>query len=147
MALMVGIQLTGNFGYFNLLTAVVSIQSLDIDSALTWNDVFSGNPLNDFWSCVAHGSFASVNDWRHLFISVLHVFLAVGGTGYFVFNSWCSNSWMDWPVVAHMKGALGHLVDVYRFFSPFKIINSYGVFPPTSSPPLIFAHIEVQSTP
>ena len=136
MALMIGIQLTGNFGYFNLLTAVVSIQSLDVDSALTWNDVFSKNPLNDFWSCVAHGSLASVNDWRNLFISVLHIFLAVGGTGYFVFNSWCSNSWMDWPVVAHMQGALGHLVDVYRFFSPFKIINSYGVFPPTSSPPV-----------
>ena len=51
-------------------------------------------------------------------------------------NSWCNNSWMDWPVVANLKGFLGYLVNFYQIFSPFKIVNSYGVFPPTSAPPL-----------
>ncbi len=138
--LMIGIQLTGNFGYFNILTATMSIQTLDTGSALTWNDLHVGNPLHNLYtsvvSAVGGESDFHVDSWRHVFIAALHVFLAVGGAGYFLFNSWCSNSWMDWPVVAHLKGALGHLVNFYRAFGPFRVVNSYGVFPPTSAPPV-----------
>ena len=35
---MIGIQITGNFGYFNLLTTMMSIQTLDVHSILTWKE-------------------------------------------------------------------------------------------------------------
>jgi|TARA_B110000908_G_C9991867_1_gene330153 hypothetical protein len=35
IALMGGIQLTGNFGFFNVLTAVLSITLLDLDASVS----------------------------------------------------------------------------------------------------------------
>ena len=128
VALMAGIQLTGNFGYFNLLTTMMCIQTLDVDSMLTWRQFFLVDAVNN--------TMLSSGSTRNILILVLYIFIVVGGSGYFVFNSWCNNSWMDWPVVANLKGGLGGLVNFYRLFAPFKILNSYGVFPPTSAPPL-----------
>ena len=132
-ALMIGIQITGNFGYFNLLTTMMSIQTLDVHSILTWKEFCLMERSMAATTTITSPMMFTINTY---IIPILYIFILLGGCGSFVFNSWCNNSWMDWPVVANLKGFLGYLVNFYRIFSPFKIVNSYGVFPPTSAPPL-----------
>jgi len=113
--LMVGIQLVSNFGFFNLLTVVLCITLLDTQSWVwdtTWALVTSHWPT--------HG---------------LLVILAVGGLLNLPFNSWCTHTWMHWPVFIRIRIPIVQaMLHVYRVLNRFRLVHAYGVFPPTSSP-------------
>jgi hypothetical protein len=131
-SLMVGIQLTGNFGYFNLLTIVLCCASMDTDSSLTVDAWYVDEaPLQ---SC------ASIVMVPFLFsLAVLNI----------LFQSWCNESWVHWPLVVHLDDfsvVLGYLGSYCRFFSPFRIVSAYGVFPPASTPAMRFVTIIEGST-
>ena len=131
-SLMVGIQLTGNFGYFNLLTIVLCCASMDTDSSLTVDAWYVDEaPLQ---SC------ASIVMVPFLFsLAVLNI----------LFQSWCNESWVHWPLVVHLDDfsvVLGYLGSYCRFFSPFRIVSAYGVFPPASTPPMRFVVLLEGST-
>ena len=65
VALMAGIQLTGNFGYFNLLTTMMCIQTLDVHSTLTWRQFFLVDVINN--TTVSSGSI------RNILILILYI--------------------------------------------------------------------------
>ena len=127
-SLMVGIQLTGNFGYFNLLTIVLCTASLDTVSSVTLWD--------EWWQDEA----ANQSMLAYLIVPLLFS-LAVLNC---LFQSWCNESWIHWPVAVHLydfSPLLGCLGAYCRAFSPFRIVAAYGVFPPASTPALRFVTI------
>jgi hypothetical protein len=118
IALMGGIWATGNWGFFNLAYGALCFALFDTQTTivdLTLAEV-TGRPLT------------------HALLAVL----AFGALIYFPFNSWCSQTWIQWPFddVTYKRPLLGWLVGFYRFLAPFRVVNSYGVFPPGSSPPI-----------
>eukprot|EP00949_MAST-11_sp_MAST-11-sp1_P003926 g3926.t1 len=117
--LMVGIQATGNFGYFNLLTAALCLPAFDTD----WK-----------WALPSLNS----SDWGECILALLIVPYTIFTAGYFLFNSWCNQSWPFWPTIASLDGALGMIVNTVRKLSRYRFFSSYGVFPPNSNPPLRF---------
>jgi hypothetical protein len=127
-SLMIGIQLTGNFGYFNMLTIVLCFAAMDTTSTVTlWDEWWQEDaPIQ---SSIAR-------------VMVPFLFsLAVLGS---LFQSWCNESWVHWPVVIHLhrfSPLLGNLASYCRFFSPFRIVAAYGVFPPASTPAMRFVTI------
>jgi hypothetical protein len=117
--LMAAIQLTGNYGHFNLLAIVLCVPLLDADASL-----FDQSLAGVLWP------------WSHLLTHVVVLILFVGGLLYFPFNSWCTQAWLYWPSLFRGPARrLGWLLAFYRFLAPFRILHAYGVFPPISFPP------------
>lgn len=115
--LMVGIQLVSNFGFFNLLTTVLCLTLLDTQSSI-WNTT---------WSMIT-GNLATHG---------VLVMLAIGGLINLPFNSWCTHTWMHWPVFIRIQVPIVQAVlRFYRILNRFRVVHAYGVFPPTSSPPI-----------
>lgn len=120
MSLMVGIQLTGNFGYFNLLTIVLCIASLDASAS-----VFAPLPP------LSHAELAL----RLLFCLYTPLTFV-----FFLFDSWCSISWPYFPQLALASNTyIKKIVQACRFAADFRLIHAYGVFPPASNPPVRMA--------
>ena len=143
-ALQLGIAATGNFGYFNLLTAVLCIPLLD-------------------WSGVEGGAHDGANDGDGapngaLHAALLCVPLACAAL-HFPLNSWCTQSWLYWPVhartehellkacaCAHGKCSFGvrsigwSILSVVtkslRALAPFRIAHAFGIFTPHATPPV-----------
>ncbi len=124
IGLMVGIQVTGNWGYFNVGYILACVGLFDTQSSFF--DIFA-QP----WTAI-------VFPLNHLFSNVVMVILFVGSLLYFPFNSWCSQTWINWPFddVTWNRRWLAGLIGFYRFISPLRVLNAYGVFPPHSSPPV-----------
>ena len=102
MLLMLGIQISGNFGTFNALTALLSSSLL----------VAGGGPqLVDLASPVTLALCAHV----------------ASGLCLIPFNSWVSASWFFWPT---LRRALPKATRYFEFLSLWRISNGYGVFPP-----------------
>ena len=102
MLLMLGIQISGNFGTFNALTALLSSTLL----------VTGKGPQDiDFTIPGTLGL-------------VLH---ALSGLCLIPFNSWVSASWFFWPTI---RRALPNATRYFEFLGLWRICNSYGVFPP-----------------
>jgi len=165
-SLMAGIQATGNFGYFNLLTAVLCIPLLDATSTLlpaivadTVRPLLAPASVWPF-STVASASTAAaaaaaapgaaallpssvVNTW----ICVILLPLAVVS---FAFNSWVNLGWAWFPgwrrALAGVSSpatrtAVQFLLDWVRWWAPFRLVAAYGVFPPNAMPPARWACI------
>jgi hypothetical protein len=120
IALMFGIWLTGNFGYFNLLTMVLCIPCFDQSSALTLT--LSHNVGNQ-------PVFASLFILLLLPMSILQ----------FGMNSWINCCWPFWSGVYRLR--LPAPLWITQFYSralrvlmQFRLVQAYGVFPPFTSP-------------
>lgn len=128
---MVGIQLTGNFGYFNILTAVLCCCGLDTSSSL-------------FDELAADAELASTSLEVILVLGtrclvVLHSSLSIV---FLIFDSWCSTSWAYWPqFVLAKKAWVRRLLATSRLISDLRLLHSYGVFPPASNPPVRMAAV------
>ena len=114
--LMIGIQLMGNFGYFNLATIVLSITLLDntTPAVLELTRLFSaGQPVLVNAFIVLHTLFASFA---------------------FLFNSWLGQSWHLWAFWYQLPRFVQPLFTFLRFMHPFRWVHPYGVFPPNTTP-------------
>jgi hypothetical protein len=107
--LMITIQATGNFGFFNAIVLVLCIVLFDRTS------------ITD-----ARG------DVLELAIAGL---LLVAGLLSLPFNSWIAQSWTYWPSFDRVP-VLRWVVRVLRALAPFRLVHAYGVFSPQSGPPV-----------
>jgi Lipase maturation factor len=129
-ALMLGIQATGNWGYFNLGYIAMCVCLLDVDSSIF--DVAS-EPWASSWS-----------SGPHLAINIAMGLLFVNSLVYFiVMNSWVSRTWVYWlwETLTWNRAWGRMLIGWFRFWAPFHVTNGYGVFPPQSAPPLRLAPV------
>jgi hypothetical protein len=123
-ALMVGIHITGNWGYFNLGYVLLCTCLLDVNSSIfdLGREPWASSALH--WPDAAvHAAMAVV-----FFISI----------PYFLFNSWVTRTWVHWPWdnALWKRPVLRTLVHFFRWMAPFRVANAYGVFPPYSQPPM-----------
>jgi len=121
VALMAGIWVTGNWGFFNIGYGALCIVLLDTHGSLldTTLATITASP----------GSL------------LVHAFMAVlmlGGLLYFPVNSWATHTFIHWPFedLTWKRPLLRWLIAFYRALSPFRLVHAYGVFPPNSSPPI-----------
>ena len=162
--LMLGIQVVGNFGYFNVLTAVAAITALDHSSVISLTDwrhnlLQPGSALPAELAAVAqcaHGvstggcNSASVfshlarilfSHWREVaFPLLLAAYLLPVSLLQFVMNSWINLSWAHWSGVYRLKLPFAlrwsqWYASALRCLQQFRLVHGYGVFPPQSSPP------------
>lgn len=122
--LMTGIQLTGNWGYFNIGYILLCTCLLDVHSSIF--DAF-----HEPWASRA----LSMPDLA--LNGVLGIMFLVS-IPYFIFNTWVTRTWVHWPWdnAAWNKLWARLLIGFFRLLAPFRIINAYGVFPPYSQPPM-----------
>ena len=122
LSLMLAIQLTGTFGYFNLVVAVLCVPLLDLQASvvsLRWEQVTAS--------------------WASLALHAAVAVLALGWLLNFPFNSWCARSWMYWPALAnHKLRVLRPLLAFYRWLADWRLVHAYGVFPPQGPPAVKF---------
>jgi hypothetical protein len=122
--LMVGIHLTGNWGYFNIGYVLLAFSLLDLNASVF--DVFS-----EPWASRA-GELPDVA--IHAAMGLMFLVSIV----YFLFNSWVTRTWVHWPWdnAGWNKPWLRAFIGLFRALAPFRIVNGYGVFPPYSQPPV-----------
>jgi hypothetical protein len=121
VAQMIGIQLTGNFGYFNWLTAALCISTLDVSSS-----VFAA--LADPAALVAPD---------RIFFTLIAAFIILATPVYLIFNSWFNYGFLSWPAFERLgAGPLRAYLAILRFFEPLHLVNAYGVFHAQAAPPL-----------
>lgn len=124
IGLMVAIQLTGNFGYFNLVMVVAALSCFDNQTALALD-------LRTFFS---EGSPLFV----HSLVAV-HTLLAALT---FPFNTFCAHTWMNWSQWSRVRPRfLTWPLALSRAAHPFRVVHAYGVFPPQSPPPVKFTPV------
>jgi len=116
--LMIGIWLTGNYGFFNILTMVLCISLLD--THITYAQIHFDQLFSTFSSSV---------------ISIFLIIHFLGSLIHFPFNNWCTRTWLHWVSFMRINNTpLQILLKFYRALGPFRIVHSYGVFPPFSAP-------------
>mgnify|MGYP001627412191 CR=1 FL=1 len=116
--LMLAIWLVSNFGFFNLITIILCIPLLDTEASIF-----------DF-------SFSNAG-FLDIFICLIVLIVALGSLFNFIFNSWCTFTWLHWPSAMQVKSAvIRGLLYFYRSLLRFRITHAYGVFPAASSPPI-----------
>ncbi|MEO6877939.1 MAG: lipase maturation factor family protein, partial [Gemmatimonadaceae bacterium] len=112
--LMIGIQLGGNFGFFNVLVVALCVSLLDGRSVLSQR-------LSDT-SPVVVG---------------LAAWVLVAGLIHLPLNSWVTQSWLEWPVWAGVKSRVSRAVIAgLRAAQRLRTVHAYGVFPPRSAAPI-----------
>jgi hypothetical protein len=114
--LMVGIQATGNFGYFSMLTIVEMIPLLDNETPRNFHllQLFAaGQPL-------------LVNTFV-----LIHTLCAIIS---FPFNSWLAQAWHQWAAWYQLPRWVQIPLDFIRLLHPFRWLHPYGVFPPNTTP-------------
>lgn len=134
-----GIQLTGNFGFFNLVTAVLCVPLLDSQSSVFQQGVTG----------------LTAADWVRL-VLLLPLLLCSAIT--FLFNSWVAASWFSWPSLLDvpLRSVCRVLYKWYVYLLVLvwvlvvvtwvisflrRILHAYGVFPPNSPPPVRFVPV------
>jgi hypothetical protein len=116
-ALMVGIWLCGNFGYFNLIVMVLCVATLDSETPRQLDVV-----------ALAHGQ----GPWLVSAIIATHTLCALLA---FPFNSFCAQSWQYWTVLLRFRPRiLTWPFHALRILQPFRVVHPYGVFPPKTMP-------------
>ncbi len=117
--LMVAIQLTGNYSFFNVLVFGLCVTLLDVDAS-----VLDAAPP---WRASGFEALADV----------FALVVAVGGAVHLPFNHWCTRAFLHWPRQRALRSrALAWLLGFYRALSPFHVVHAYGVFPPRTGPPV-----------
>ncbi|CAE7353892.1 Lmf1, partial [Symbiodinium sp. CCMP2456] len=119
IALMFGIYMTGNWGAFNFGYAIVCVGLFDLDVA--YSSFFSARELGDcFWSDILLRPLMTV----YMFLSLIYCF----------FDTWTNTSWpyYYWEIIPEFQ--LHGLIGLIRLLGPFRLISSYGVFPPEALP-------------
>ncbi len=117
-AFMVAIEVTGNFGYFNLAMIVVSLSWLDNTTARAFSFA---------------GFFSESGPWFVHGVVALHTLLALIA---FPFNTFCAQTFSLWSVWKRVRP--GFLVWPFAFaraLHPLRFVHAYGVFPPRSAIP------------
>jgi hypothetical protein len=117
IGLMLGIELTGNFGYFNVITIVLSLTWFDSRTALAFRpeQLFS-----------LHGP---------VFVHALVLLYAFAAVASFPFNTFCAHTWMLWPLWQRLRPRwLGWPATLVRALHPLRWLHAYGVFPPQTPP-------------
>ena len=139
-SLMLGIWLTGNFGYFNLATLALCLAAADGSAAgalsFTLRDLLpAGAPLP------ATAAEAVALHWRALAAAaLLLLYILPASALQFVMNSWINLSWPHWGGVHRLRlPAWLWWTQAYaralRVLMPARMVSGYGVFPPAASPP------------
>lgn len=120
VAQMIGIQLTGNFGYFNWLTVALCISTLDVSSSLF----------------TALADPAALVTPERLFFTLVAAFIILATPVYLIFNSWFNYGFLSWPAFERLRpGPLRAFLALLRFFEPLHLVNAYGVFHAQAAPP------------
>jgi len=136
VGLMAGIQVTGNWGFFNIGYALLCVCLLDTQSSLF--DLADAR-----WS-------ASLTSFPDVLVHAVMLVLFLSSLFYLAFtNSWFSRSWVNWTpdLAAIPSDKLAKLWRVHGWFeplrklAPFRLVNGYGVFPPKALPPIRFAPV------
>jgi hypothetical protein len=129
-ALMLGIHITGNWGYFNLGYIALCVCLLDVNASIF--DV-AKEPWASSWS--EPGTLAVNVVMGLLFLTSLVYFV--------IMNSWISRTWVQWlwETLTWNRWWGRALIGWFRFLAPFHVCNGYGVFPPNSAPPLRLAPV------
>ncbi|HEY6876819.1 MAG TPA: lipase maturation factor family protein, partial [Polyangiales bacterium] len=128
--LMLGIYVTGNWGYFNLGYIAVCVCLLDLNSSIF-------DLAKEPWA-------SSALSWPDAAINAAMAVLFFNSLVYFiVLNSWVSRTWVHWvwETLTWNRWWARWLIAYFRALAPFHITNGYGVFPPYSSPPLRLAPV------
>jgi hypothetical protein len=116
IALMLGIWLTGNFGYFSLLTIVACLPLFDAvtPARFALSQTFaSGAPII-----------------TNLFV-IVHTF---GTDMVFPFSSWLAQSWSLWSSWYRLPRFVQPIFEFFRWMQPLRWLHPYGVFPPNNQP-------------
>ncbi|HVW23767.1 MAG TPA: lipase maturation factor family protein [Polyangiaceae bacterium] len=117
LGLMAGIELTGNFGYFNVITCVLTLSWFDTRTAVAFRpaELFSAN--------------------GHVFVHALVLAYSFGALVSFAFNTFCAHTWMMWPLWERIRPPfLTWPVRFVRALHSFRWLHAYGVFPPHTPP-------------
>ncbi|HVW27048.1 MAG TPA: lipase maturation factor family protein [Polyangiaceae bacterium] len=112
--LMIGIQATGSFGYFSLLTIVACIPLLDnvTPTELRVSELFNaGAPIVTNAFVLVHTAATCITFW---------------------FNSWLAQSWHLWTIWYRLPLFISWPIAVLRNLHPFRWVHPYGVFPPNT---------------
>lgn len=118
--LMLAIWLVSNFGFFNLVTIVLCIPLLDVNA-----------------SVLDHVSYTDIPLMPQVLIWMVVIVLALGGLLNFIFNSWCTFTWLHWPSALQVRSSwIRRILTFYRSILRFRVTHSFGVFPRESSPPI-----------
>jgi len=114
--LMIGIQVTGNFGYFSIATIVLCIPLFD-----------NVTPTQlDLSALFAPGAPVITNAF--VLVHTLCACLA------FPFNSWFGQCWHLWAIWFRLPRLLQLPFDFLRLLHPWRWVHPYGVFPPNTGP-------------
>jgi lipase maturation factor 1 len=123
--LMVGIQATGNWGFFNVGYVFLLTGLLDVNGSLF--DLGNEPWHSQLWTLPV------------LSMHVVLVLMFLTGLVYLVvFDSWTGRTVIHWPLdrFTWNRPWLRALIAYFRALAPFRIVNGYGVFPPSAIAPL-----------
>ena len=123
--LMVGIHVTGNWGFFNVGYVVLCVAFLDVHAGVA-------NVIANRAALFATPADAALTSWMALLFLVSVIQLLA-------FNTWVSRSWLHWPlfdVLRRRSAIVLVVVDALRVIVALRLANAYGVFPPNSGPAL-----------
>lgn len=124
--LMLAIQIMGNWGFFNIGYALLCVCLLDVHSSIF---DLSQEP----WR-------STLLQWPQLGVNLSMLVLFVTGLLYLVvFDSWTTRTLLHWPLhrFTWKRRWLRALRGYLRAIAPLRIVNGYGVFPPSSLPPMV----------
>jgi hypothetical protein len=128
--LMVGIQLTGNWGFFNIGYILPAVCLLDVHGSIF-------DLAREPWV-------SRLGSWPDLAVHGAMAVLFVISLVYLPNNSWFTRSWLSWPadMFAIPHSWMPFAQRVHRLLAPlraiwgFRIVNGYGVFPPHAMLPM-----------
>lgn len=128
VSLMMGIQVTGNWGFFNIGFALLCVCMLDTESS-----IFD----------LGRAPWAStLTEWPQVAVHATMGLLFLISLFYLFNNSWITRSWVHWtpemfaldPKLRKKLNRLHAMLAPLRAIAPFRLVNGYGVFPPHSGP-------------
>jgi hypothetical protein len=108
--LMAGIEVTGNFGYFNVITCVLSLTWFDTRTAMAFRpaELFS-----------MHGP---------VLVHALVLAYSFSALLSFPFNTFCAHTWMMWPLWERLRPRfLAWPARFVRALHPFRWLHAYGL--------------------
>ena len=151
IALMIGIQICGNFGHFNVLTIGLSIPFLFETTTITIGNVTETSSSLSSSSLLLPSFSLSLydNDYRYIILYIYAIcFVFPLSISMLPFNSWVSQTWIWWPALSPkaMKiTLLRNYAKFIRFMAPFRICHSYGVFETRPGPTIRWVPVVIGS--